>query len=348
METDGDGDLGLIRHAVTVPRRPIGPHGRAAVAALLLAAAAVATASRAAPPYPERPVMLIVPYGAGGIADTGMRILADKLSARLGQPFVVDNRPGAGGIVAAKAASGAAPDGYTVLMTGNNNAISAALFKSLPYNVLTDFASTSTAAFFDLLIVTRAGSPLKSVRDVIAAARANPGKLNVGTISPGSTQNLAAELFRSTAGVKVTIVPFRTSPDMAAAILRGDVDVAFEFFAALQGQIRDGKVVALASTGPRRTPYLPDVPTVAESGLKGYEVTSWNGISVPAGTPATVVQALSAAINAVLPQPDVQEKAKRLGMEMRASTPEEMTARLESDIAKWSAVIAKAGIPKRD
>jgi tripartite-type tricarboxylate transporter receptor subunit TctC len=299
-------------------------------------------------PYPARPVMLIVPYAAGGVADTGMRILADKVSAKLGQQLVVDNRPGAGGIVAAKAGSSAAADGYTLLMTGNNNAISAALFKSLPYNILTDFASVSTVSFFDLLVVTRAGSPLKSIADVVAAGRANPGKLNVGTINPGSTQNLAAELFRSTAGVNVTIVPFRTSPDMAGAILRGDVDVAFEFYAALQGMIADHKVNVLASTGTKRTAYLPDVPTVAEGGIPGYEVLSWNGISAPATTPKPAIARLESAINAVLPLPDVQERATRLGMEMRASTPDEMTGRLKADIAKWSAVIDKAGIPKRD
>ena len=143
-----------------------------------------------------------------------MRILADQLTGRLKQQFVVENRPGAGGIVAAKAAASAAPDGYTVLMTGNNNAISASLFKSLPYNILTDFASTSTTSFFDLLIVTRAGSPLQSVEDIVKMARVNPGTLNIATINPGSTQNLAAELFRSVADIKVTIVPFRTSPDM--------------------------------------------------------------------------------------------------------------------------------------
>jgi len=329
------------------------PRGTASVATLAAMLGAVLGATFGAPAgaegrYPERPVMLIVPYGPGGIADTGMRILADRLSARLGQQFVVDNRPGAGGIIAAKAAASSPPDGYTVLMTGNNNAISVALFKSLPYDILTDFASTSTTSYFDLLLVTRAGSPLKTVPDLIAAARANPGKLNIGTINPGSTQNLAAELFRSTAGIDITIVPFRTSPDMAGAILRGDVDVAFEFYAALQGQILDHKVIALASTGPQRTAYLPDVPTVAESGLKDYEVSSWNGISVPAATPKPVVQALTAAINDVLPSPDVQAKAKSLGMAMRASTPDEMTARMKADIAKWSAVIEKAGIPKRD
>jgi tripartite-type tricarboxylate transporter receptor subunit TctC len=314
---------------------------------LLLALAMIATAS-AQSDYPNRPVQLIVPYGAGGVADTGMRILADNLTGRLKQPFVVENRPGAGGIVAAKAGASAAPDGYTVLMTGNNNAISASLFKSLPYNILTDFASTSTASFFELLIVTRAGSPLKSVQDVAKTARANPGRLNIATTNPGSTQNLAAELFRSATGIEATIVPFRTSPDMATALLRGDVDIAFEFYAAMQGLIDDKKVVALASTGLKRTSYLPDVPTVQESGIKDFEVVSWNGISVPAATPQAVVQVLTRAINEVLPRPDVQEKSRKLGMEMRGSTPEAMTERLNSDIAKWAAVIEKAGIQKHD
>lgn len=322
--------------------RVLGAFAAAALAAALTMAAA------GEPRYPDRPVMLIVPYAAGGIADTGMRILADKLGGELGQPFVVDNRPGAGGIVAAKAGSAAAPDGHTLLMTGNNNAISAALFKSLAYNILADFASVSTVSFFDLMLVTRAGSPLKSVADLLAAARAQPGKLNIGTINPGSTQNLAAELFRSTAGISVTIVPFRTSPDMAAAVLRGDVDAAFEFYAPLQGMIVDGKIRVLASTGSQRSAYLPAVPTIAESGVTGYEVLSWNGISVPAATPKPVIAALARAINAVLPLPDVQAKARRLGMEMRASTPEAMTARLKADIAKWSVVIEKAGIAKRD
>jgi tripartite-type tricarboxylate transporter receptor subunit TctC len=309
---------------------------------------AMITTASAQSDYPNRPVQLIVPYGAGGVADAGMRILAESLTGRLKQPFVVENRPGAGGIVAAKAGASAAPDGYTVLMTGNNNAISASLFKSLPYNILADFASTSTTSFFDLLIVTRAGSPLKSLQDVVKMARANPGRLNIATTNPGSTQNLAAELFRSATAIEVTIVPFRTSPDMATALLRGDVDVAFEFYAGMQGLIADNKVVALASTGPKRTSYLPDAPTVQESGIKDFEVVSWNGISVPAATPKAVVQVLTRAINEVLPTPGIREKATKLGMEMRGSTPEAMTERMKSDIAKWAAVIDKAGIPKHD
>jgi tripartite-type tricarboxylate transporter receptor subunit TctC len=320
------------------------------VIAATLCAAIVAAAStaRAEADYPNRPVTLIVPYGAGGVADVGMRILGEQLSDRLKQQFVIENRPGAAGIVAAQAGAAAAPDGYTLLMTGNNNAIAAALFKSLPYNILIDFDSVSTAAFFDLLIVTRAGSPLRSVADVIAAAKANPGKLNIGTINPGSTQNLAAELFTGTTGIRAAIVPFRTSPDMAGAVMRGDVDVAFEFYAALSGLLADNKIVALASTGLKRTAYLPDVPTVMESGVKDYDVASWNGLSVPAGTPKPVVATLNAAMKDVIPGPDVQSKSSRMGMAMRWSTPEDMTARMKADIAKWGAVIEKAGIAKRD
>ena len=298
--------------------------------------------------YPNRPVSLIVPYAAGGVADVAMRMLGDKLSTRLGQQFVIENRPGAGGIVAAQTVAAAPGDGYMLLMTGNNTAIAAALFKSLPYNVLTDFASVSTAAFFDLLIVTRAGSPLHSVTDVIAAARANTGKLNIGTINPGSTQNLAAELFTSTAGIKAAIVPFRASPDMAGALLRGDIDVAFEFYAAVHGLLADNKLVALASAGPNRTAYLPQVPTVIESGLKDYEVTSWNGLSAPAATPARIIATLNQAMKEVMPSPDIQTRSAEMGMAMRWSTPDEMTARVKADISKWSAVIEKAGIAKRD
>jgi tripartite-type tricarboxylate transporter receptor subunit TctC len=319
-----------------------------AVVVLLAAAIAAPSAARSQSDYPNRPVTLIVPYAAGGVADVGMRIVGEKLSRRLNAQFVVENRPGAGGIVAAQVGAAATPDGYTVLMTGNNYAIAAALFKSLPYNILSDFASVSTAAFFDVLLVTRAASPLQSVQDVVAAARKNPGKLNIGTINPGSTQNLAAELFISTANINAAIVPFRASPDMAGAVMRGDVDVAFEFYAAVSGLLADNKLKALASAGTARTAYLPNVPTVMESGLKDYEVTSWNGLSVPKGTPENVIATLNQAMIDVIPAADVQSKAGQMGMAMRASTPEEMSVRMKADIAKWGAVIEKAGIAKRD
>ncbi|MFZ0607420.1 MAG: tripartite tricarboxylate transporter substrate-binding protein [Xanthobacteraceae bacterium] len=321
----------------------------AAVATVITAAIAMLGAGRslAQNHYPDHPVALIVPYGPGGVADVGMRLLGDKLSTRLGQQFVIENKPGAAGIIAAEAGADAPPDGYTLLMTGNNTAIATALFNKLPFDVLTDFASVSTAAFFDLLIVTRTGSPLHSVEDLIKAAKANPGKLNIGTITPGSTQNLAALLFDSTTGIKATIVPFRTSSDMANAVMRGDVDLAFEFYAAVHGFLDSGKIVALASTGAKRTAYLPNIPTVIEGGIKNYDVASWNGLSVPAKTPKAVIATLNAAMQAVIPEPDIQAKALAVGMEMRASTPDEMTARMKADIARWGGVIAKAGIPKR-
>ena len=320
----------------------------AAIAATILAGAVSPLLAQAQIEYPNRPVSLIVPYAAGGVADVAMRLIGDKLSTRLGQQFVIENRPGAGGIVAAQTAAAAPADGYTLLMTGNNTAIAAALFKTLPYNVLTDFASISTAAFFDLLVVTRAGSPLHSIADVIASARANPGKLNIGTINPGSTQNLAAELFISTADVKAAIVPFRTSPDMAGALLRGDIDVAFEFYAAVHGLLADNKLVAVASAGASRTAYLPQVPTVIESGLAAYEVTSWNGLSAQAATPARIIATLNQGVKDAIPSADIQTRAAEMGMAMRASTPAEMTAWMKADMSKRSAVIEKAGIAKRD
>ncbi len=319
-----------------------------AIIALLFALMPAPGAAQIAANYPNRPVMLIVPYGAGGVADVGMRLLGAALAERLHQQFVIENRPGAGGIVAAQAAASAAPDGYTVLMTGNNNAIAAALFNKLPYNIMTDFEPVSTASFFDLLIVTRAGSPLKSLEDVIAAAKANPGKINIGTIVPGSTQNLAAELFLSTAGIKAAIVTFRTSPEMANAVMRGDIDVEFEFYAAVHGLLSSTKLLALASTGAKRTAYLPDVPTAIESGIKGYDVASWNGLEFPAKTPPAIVAKLNAAMKDVLAEPAIQSRANEMGMEMRWSTPQDVTARMKADIVRWGAVIKNAGIPKRD
>jgi tripartite-type tricarboxylate transporter receptor subunit TctC len=327
-------------------------NGRCTIAATIVAAlglsAMVTASANAQSDYPNRPIQLIVPYGPGGVADVGMRLMAEKLSIRLKQNVVVENRPGAGGIVAAKAVATSAPDGYNVLMTGNNNAIAAALFKSLPYDILKDFKSTSTVSFFDLLIIVKTGSPLKNIQDVVKAAKEKPSKLNIGTINPGSTQNLAAELFKNVAGINVQIVPFRTSADMATALLRGDIDVMFEFFTAAHGLLSDKRAVALVSTGPKRSAYLPDVPTAIESGLKDFEVLSWNGLSVPAATPQAVIDALVKGVNDVLPDPTIQEKAKSLGMDMHGGTPADMDKRMKDDIAKWGAVIEKAGIPKRD
>ena len=244
---------------------------------------------------------IIVPYGPGGVADTTMRIIADKLTQKLGQQFIVDNRPGAGGIVAAKAAAGAAPDGYVLHLTGNGTAISTALFRQLPYDVLRDFTPITITAWFDLIIATKAGGPLQTVADILKAARANPGKLNFGTIAPGSTQNLSAELFKSVAGIDVAMVTYRTTPELVTGLMRGDVQVGFEYYAGLNAAVSGGQLKAVATTGGMRTPALPAVPTVGESGLPAYVVESWNALSGPGGMPDDLVR---------VPQPRRERRAE--------------------------------------
>jgi tripartite-type tricarboxylate transporter receptor subunit TctC len=322
---------------------------RACATGLLAAPAAALTllAAAAQSGYPNRPVRIIVPYGAGGVADLTMRIVADKLGEKLGQQFIIDNRPGAGGIVAAKAAAAAAPDGYALHLTSNGTAVSAALFRQLPYDVLRDFTPITITAFFDLVLATRANGPLQTVRDILAAARANPGKLNFGTIAPGSTQHLAAELFKSVAGIQVAMVTYRTTPELVTGLLRGDVQVGFEYYAGLNAAVWEGRLKAAAVTGERRTPALSAVPTVVESGLPGYVVESWNALSGPGGMSGDLVRFLNRAVNDVLRLPEVQEKAMLFGMEARGTTPEELQDRMKADIAKWAAVIEKAGIERQ-
>lgn len=316
-------------------------------AAACLAVLAVGSTAYSQSGFPSRSLTLVVPYSAGGVADVAARLVAEKLSDTLKQQVVIENRPGAGSILAAKSVASAAPDGHTMLWVGNNHAIGTALFKALPYNILTDFVPVSTVSFFDLLIITRTGSPLRTIDDVIKEARANPGKLNVATTPVGSTQNLAAELLKSVAKIDFKIVPFRTTPDQMTAVLRGDVDFSFDYYAATEGVLSDKQVHVIACTGPSRSSHLPDVPTVIESGLKDYEVVSWTGISVPAATPPAIVKVLNDAVNQAVPVVEAKGTGRKLGLEMRASTPQAVNERMVADIKKWSAVIDGAGIPKQ-
>ncbi len=319
-------------------------------ASLVVAAtlAAGATRARTQADYPNRPVQLIIAYGAGTIGDVSMRIVAEKLSSQLGKNFIVENRPGAAGVVAAKAAAAAAPDGYTLMLLGNSYAISTALFKSLPYDVVKDFTPISSVATFDFLVATRKDSKFKSMQDVIAYAKANAGKLNIATLSPGTTQYLSVELLKVAAGVNVTAIPFRNSPDAATALLRGDVDIDMDSYAPLKALLESDKINVIATTGRERASFLSGVPTVIESGLANFDVTSWNGIAAPTGVPAPIIAKLSAAVKEALQSPEAQATGRKLGMEMRGSTPDELQARLKSDIAKWSDLIETAHIPKQD
>ncbi len=242
-------------------------------AAMILALAPVGQAQAK---WPEKPVRIVLPFGAGGVADVTARIMADKLSTKFNQRVFIENMPGPGGIAAARAVIGSTPDGYTMGLVTNGTAISVAAFNKLPFDPVTQFDMVSTIGLFDLVFVVNAQSEYKTLADFIKAAKAAPGKLNIGTIAVGGTQNLGAELFKSLAGVNVQIVPYKNSPDIVLAMLRNDVQMLVEFPPAVQGQVNDGKLKVLATSSPKRSPFMPNVPTVAEAGVNGYEVTSWN------------------------------------------------------------------------
>lgn len=297
--------------------------------------------------YPNRPVRLILPFGPGGVADVTARIVTEKLGERLGQRFIIENMPGAGGINAARAVLSSPPDGHTLALLSNGTAISVSLFKNLNFNPVTEFVPVSSLGYFDFIFVTQAGSPYRTLADFIKTAKEKPGALNVGTINVGSTQNLAAQLFKSTAGVDVTIVPFRSSPDVLIALLRGDIQLAIENYTAVQSHIADHAVAAVSSSGSVRTTFMPDVPTVKEAGGGDFEARSWNAIFAPKDTPPDVIKTLNAGLREVLEMPELKKRALELGIEVKASTPEEMLDRLKADIDKWAQVIDRAGIPKQ-
>jgi len=297
--------------------------------------------------YPSRPVRLVLPFGAGGVADISARVVADKLGDRLGQRFIVDNQPGAGGIAAARSALAAPRDGYTLALLTNATAISVPLFTNLPFDPLKDFSPISTLGYFDCLFVTNATSEFQSLQDFLKVARAKPGALNVGTVNPGSTQHLTAELFKSTAGVDFVIVPFRTTPEAVLALLRNDIQMVIDFYAGLKPGLVDGKTRAIAWSAATRSPALPDVPTVQEGGVPGFNVTSWNALYVPAGDPPEVVETINRSLRAVLADPEVKRRLLDLGIDSRASSPAELDAQMRADIKKWGAVIERAGIAKQ-
>ncbi len=313
---------------------------------ILAAAAVVLTRPADAQNYPNRPVRIIVPFAAGGIGDITTRLIAEKLGDRLGERFIVDNQPGAGGIAAARSVLAAPADGYTLALVTNGTAINVPLFKSLPYDPVKDFAPISGFSLFDLTLTTNAAGPYKTLGDFLKDARANPGKLNVGTINVGSTQNLAAELLRAMAMINITIVPYRTTPDAMIALLRNDIQLAAEYYATTKAGIEDGKLRLLATTGTKRSELTPNAPTAAEGGVPGYEVRSWNALFAKTGTSGDIIARLNQAVRDAVALPDIKQRMLELGLEAQAGSPEEIAARLKDDIAKWAKVIDDAHIPK--
>lgn len=316
---------------------------------ILLAApliAALAPSHALAQAYPSKPVRVIVPFGPGGVADVTTRLVSDRLGEKLGQRFIVENAPGAGGIAAWRAATSGGNDGYTIALLTNGTAISVAHYKSLPFDPLKDFTPISSVGYFDTLFIVNADSPYKTLQDFIKAAKDNPGKLNIGTINPGSTQHLTSELFKSSAGINFVNVTFRTTGEAVIGLLRNDVQLVIDFYAALKSGLSDNKTRALAWSGPTPSPALPSIPTVAQSGVPGFEVVSWNGLYAPAGTPQAAIDTLNSALRTVLVDPELKKRALALGIDAKPSSPAEIDARMKADIKKWSDVIEKAGIPK--
>lgn len=297
-------------------------------------------------PFPQQPVRIVVPFGPGGLADITMRLLGERMTPLLGKQVVIENMPGAGGVTAAQAVKKAKPDGHTLLVVVNGTAIAKSLFKQLPYDPQADFAPVSLVTYFDLLVLS---DPKRyaTLQDLLRAARSNPGKLNFATINPGSTQNLSAQLFKSVAGIDVTVVPFKTSADAATAVIAGNADAVFESYAAMKGLVSGGRLKPLASTATKSFGYLPGLPTVIEAGVPGYEVSGWNALAAPAGTPADVVAVLNRHVNTVIAQGDFKAKMLESGTLAYAGTPEELRKQLAADIVKWKGVIEKAGIPQQ-
>ncbi len=310
-------------------------------AAAALAASPRAFAQRA---YPERAITLVVPFAPGGIADLTARLVARAMGASLDQSIVVDNRPSAGGIVATTAVVNAAPDGYTLLLMSNANAVSASLFRKLPYDVTRDLAPVGTLGFFDLVLCVDSTSRFRTLPDLLAWARANPGKLNVGTIAIGSTQHLAAELFKTRAGIDALIVPYKGTPAVLTALRAGEIDLAFEILGPVLPQIAGGAVRPLAVSAARRNRVLPTTPTVQEAGVADYDVASWNALAAPAGAPATVVARLNVAIRESLSVPSVLQRLLEMGVRPQPGTPEELAILLASEIRRWRDVIRAARI----
>ena len=297
--------------------------------------------------FPSKPIRIVVPFGAGGVADLTARTVAGRLAEQLGQSVVIENRPGAGGVVAAETVLKAEPDGHTLLLMSNGTAVSAGLFKSLPFDTLKDFAPISTLGTFDIAIVVPVDSRFKTLGELLAHARSNPGKLNVGSINIGSTQNLAAELFKSTAAMDAQIVPFNGTPAVVTALRGGQIDAAVEVLGPVMSQVQAKALRVLAVTGEKRSASLPDVPTARESGLSNFVAASWNGLAAPARTPRPVIERLQREVVAALANPDVRRRLADLNVEAQSSSPEQAAVLLASEVRRWGDVIVRARIPQQ-
>lgn len=316
----------------------------AAVTSTVLAALLGMATAAHAQPLSSRAIKIVVPFGPGGVADLTVRTVAQKMAENMGQSVVIENKPGAGGVVAGDAVAKAEPDGHTLLLMSNGTAVSAGLFKSLPFDTARDFAPISTLGFFDIALVVPQNSPYKTLAELMAFARANPGKLNIGSINIGSTQNLSAELFKTAAAIDAQVVPFNGTPAVITALRGGQLDAAVEILSPMLPQINAGAVRALAVFGSKRSVVLKDVPTAGQSGLAGFNVSSWNALAAPAKTPKEVIARLNREVLAALNAPDVAKRLLELNIDPTPSTPAQSADLLAAEIKRWADVIARAKI----
>jgi tripartite-type tricarboxylate transporter receptor subunit TctC len=320
---------------------------RTLIGSLVLAAGLMA--ATAAPPafgqaYPARPVRIIVPFASGGPADNYARFIAQRLSDSMGQPFVVDNKPGAGSVIGTDLAAKAAPDGYTLLVMSNTHTVNETLIPNKPFVLTRDFVGIAPINYSDLVLVANPALKASNVKDLVQQARAQPGKLNYASSGLGTPYHMAGELFKSMSGVYLVHIPYKGSSGARTDVIGGQVDLMFDAVTTMAEQVKAGKVKAIATTGRQRSSVLPDVPTVHEAGVPNYEATIWLGLMAPKGTPKAIVDRLNEAVSRIAGQPEVQQLWGRQG-----ATPMVMTAAvfdkyLQDDIAKWAKVIKSANI----
>jgi tripartite-type tricarboxylate transporter receptor subunit TctC len=318
----------------------------AAACAALLVLAAAARDADAQDGYPSRPVLLTHGFAAGGNGDVVSRIIADALSPRLGQPVIVEPRPGAGGNTASARLAKADPDGYTLISLTGGHAVSAAIYKVLPFDPVDDFQMVSVYGYQAFMVAVRKDSPIKTIGELIAAAKASPGKLTYSSVGVGSTQHLAGALLCAMAGIDMIHVPYRGGTAPMSDLLGGQIDVSVDTITVIEPQLRSGNVRALGVTSGSKWWSLPDVVPIADT-VAGYDVRTWLGMAAPKGPPAAVVARLNAALRSGLGDPQVEERLRKIGMDVRASSPDEMRALVASQIANWKKVVAEAKIPQQ-
>jgi tripartite-type tricarboxylate transporter receptor subunit TctC len=318
--------------------------GVACLALLVLAADVTRIAAQDA--YPSRPVLLTHGFAAGGNGDVVSRIVGEALSARLGQPVIIEPRPGAGGNTASARLAKAEPDGYTLISLTGGHAVSAAIYKSLQFDPLDDFQMISVYGYQAFMVAVRKDSPIKTIAELIAAAKAAPGKLTYSSVGVGSTQHLAGALLCAMAGIDMTHIPYRGGTAPMTDLLGGTIDLSVDTITVIEPQVRSGNVRALGVTSGSKWWSLPDIAPVADT-VAGYDVQTWLGLAAPKATPAPVVARLNAALRSGLADAPVAERLRKIGMDVRASSPEEMRAMVGSQIAKWKKVVAAAKIPQQ-